>query len=118
MALSKILSNGLKALSSTERFGKTVVTKTNVLNKEGKVVISRVKRTFPGQAEFRSQETYYHLGGNLKTGVMKEFAALEKDIFGKPKYIQEATYVKSPSAIDWKDAGANNLYDWGQGYYA
>ena len=47
MALSKILSNGLKALSSTERFGKTVVTKTNVLNKEGKAVISRVKRTFP-----------------------------------------------------------------------
>lgn len=118
MALSKILSNGLKALSSTERFGKTVVTKTNVLNKEGKAVISRVKTTFPGETEFRSQETYYHFGGDLKTGVKKEFAALEKDIFGKPKYIQEATYVKSPSAIDWQYVGVNKHYDWGQGYYA
>lgn len=118
MALSKILSNGLKALSSTERFGKTVVTKTNVLNKEGKAVISRVKRTFPGQVEFRIQETYYHLGGDLKTGVKKEFVALEKDIFGKPKYIHEATYVKSPSAKDWQDVGVNKHYDWGLGYYA
>ena len=58
------------------------------------------------------------LGGDLKTGVKKEFAALEKDIFGKPKYIQEATYVKSPSAKDWQDVGANKHYDWGQGYYA
>ena len=114
--ISKVLSNGKKVLSSTERFGKTIKTTTKVLDNKGQLIRERVKHTFPGQAEFRMQTNSYNLADASTLAIKESFAKLR---YLEPMpYIQKATYIKLPGAQQSNLAGIEKLYNFGKGFYA
>ena len=115
--VSKVLSNGKKVLSTTERFRSTVKTTTKILDNKGQIIRERVKRTFPGEAEFRMQTNSYTIADNSVLGIKEEFARIRGDV-GQLPYIQKGTWIKLPNVLQYKHAGIEKFYDSGKGFYA
>lgn len=113
--LSKVLSNGKKVLTSTQRFGQTIKTTTQVLDDKGQIIRERVKHTFPGQAEFRMQTNSYNLADNSVLNIREDFAKIR--FLESCPYIQKATSIQLPNG-KYNSSGIQKLYNFGSGYYA
>jgi len=115
--VSKVLSNGLKAISATEHFGSRVITKTRILDKYNNRIIDRIKSVDPTNMEFRHQRTTYNLAENVELGIQKEYARLGRNKGDIPR-IQESVSVKYPGTDFYSPATSRDLYDFGTGFFS